>query len=803
MTPRSACCARLALRVALLAALLIGHPGCQSLPRFDPTLLNGQARAAKADPADREAAPEDAPTAPPDRADAVDPQLIAALKGGRWARTLPTAKPDGRPRRWTHLGVDKAAQARDAQALEGLARDPDRALAANAAIALARRGDPDAIELLSGAVADPQLETNQRAAAIEAIALVPAPAASAALQSLLDELSVEGEGYQPGVHAELLLALADRKIFVDDQALLAAVRAPAPEARRAALLCYASAQHGLPLVACDLRTDPDPHVRAAAMQAIGACKPAGGERMLSAALVDGEFYVRTAAIEGLGAFGGEAARDILRKQLDDPGEVIRAQALEALVACGDLESVVARAADPSWRVRRVVAAALGKYPSHTATTLIERLLADASPDVEKTAVEAVACWPLEQGGRLLLAACASPALGTRQIAAQKLAERWPAAREFSATAPPERREAMLAELASRWTAEFGIIDESVLAIAPARARTSVGDDELATIRQLISELATTNSEQRKAEAVAQLARHGDQLLAAVIQLHEREQLPVAEEVFSRLLPEHNPEFKSLEALRTGDVNERRGAALALATLASHHALAALAVERLASIMLDEQDQVVWTNALRAIANDAGPSAFAIAYAGIRNPSPEVRRQACEYLAAHPAPAHANQLTLALHDPVPGVARAAARSLGRCGPLPDLEPLKAALRSHDPWLRLAAGASLARLGDDQGRAALERTADDADADLRQAAAQAMGDAGDARFAPTLVRLLDDRASIRRVALESLTQIVGTDVGRLPGETTVSFDEQARRWRKWWQTQSEQPTAADQATSAARG
>ena len=77
--------------------------------------------------------------------------------------------------------------------------------------------------------------------------------------------------------------------------------------------------------------------------------------------------------------------------------------------------------DESWRVRLCVAEALRAYADRDGAAVARRLLDDPSAEVERKTVLALANWPLEQAGPLLLEAMSKLAFLTRKTAAEQLA----------------------------------------------------------------------------------------------------------------------------------------------------------------------------------------------------------------------------------------------------------------------------------------------------------------------------------------------------------------------------------------------
>ena len=151
-----------------------------------------------------------------------------------------------------------------------------------------------------------------------------------------------------------------------------------------------------------------------------------------------------------------------------------------------------------------------------------------------------------------------------------------------------------------------------------------------------------------------------------------------------------------------------------------------------------------------------------------NASAEVRRRACEHLAAHPDPAHVPVLIPALEDKDHAVVCAAARALAATGKMPDTKPLRNLLGSTNEDMQLEAALALTRLGDPSGKPALERLAYSRDPVVRAKTAQAMGDFPDPAFTATLIHLLNDNQTVARAALISLPKVVGEDVAQAPGQ-----------------------------------
>ena len=290
-------------------------------------------------------------------------------------------------------------------------------------------------------------------------------------------------------------------------------------------------------------------------------------------------------------------------------------------------------------------------------------------------------------------------------------------------------------------------------------------------------------------------RRGEVMRRLRQKFNEREQLventveekPSPADVDADVLSSDGPAFELIDKLHSDDVFVRRSASAKLAARAVEKPLGRAAVERLASLAVRETDQLVWQNALSAVAHDDGEAAVRLAYAAVGHTSAEVRRRACEHLSAHPDPRHAAVLLPALDDPNVPVAKAAVTALGRAGPLADTGPLKKLLLTGNASLRLETAVALLRLDDSAGDAALRRLALDNDPQIRRDVARAMGRSGNTGFVPVLVGLLDDRAGVRREALNGLATLVRDNPVQESGRDRVSTAQRVELWKEWYAKQ----------------
>jgi HEAT repeat protein len=699
-----------------------------------------------------------------------------------WIRTVDS----GAEFRWHYPKLeDILARPSDRQPdFHALLNDADPIVAVNSALVLARTGDGAGRERLIDAARSPELPLPARCAAVEALANLKESKAVDSLKDLLDQYGRFGKEvkaqYISELHAELIRGMAWHADVADNAAFIEALRSPAADVRLEALKAYAaSPEKTLPIEAVDLRTDGDWRIRAAALEAIASRRHPQAADYLSSGLTDGDARVRQSAIAGLGILGTTEALATLQKLLKDPNDSVRAQAVSALAAAKVEGPVIEAATDQSWRVRRKAADALALFADQKAESAAQRLLDDGSSEVQLAAIRAIEAWPLERSGPILLAAMSKPAFITRKTAAEQLIAKWPPGKEFPIEGPPERRAEVLNKLNQAFRGQFSaaLSDSSSPATPAQPAIKKASLAQVAEVEQLLREMN-----------LKALADYGPATVDALEQLHfDRKQL-LPEEIYRDVLPKYGRVYAVLDQLASADLTERRRAAEELAELSGKQPPGRLAIARLAQLVAKEQDVLVWQSALRAIAEDGSQPAIDLVYTAIGNASAEVRRRACEHLAAHPDPAHVPVLIPALEDKDHAVICAAARALAATGKMSDTKPLRNLLGSMNEDVQLEAALALTRLGDQSGKPALERLAYSRDPAVRARTAQAMGDFPDAAFTATLIHLLNDNQTVSRAALSSLPKVVGEDVAQAPGQATATSTEQILRWKHWHERQS---------------
>jgi HEAT repeat protein len=764
------------------------------------------------------------PSTPPDKQPKTDSKALSStdpfkpLIDDNWVLAVSQPGDSEPPRyRWRHRILDDLLSGpRDKQPDWQTALESDKQMVRiNAAVALARLGEGDPTEILTATVRGADLKLPVRRAAAEALGDVHSKLAIAAVEELLNQYGkFTGEArsrYVPELHAELLHAMsrqpATEKLH---STLAAALKSPAAPVKREALedlaLISKSDRTPLPPLALDLASDGDSQVRIAALKLVVARKHEQAEEKLLRALSDYEITVRTSAIELLGEVGGKDASSKLKKLANDSSELIRVAAIGALYRSGDRDSVDAAAKDQSWRVRRKVARACGKFPDRRSMNLARQLLTDPSLEVQRDVVDMTKDWPTEQAGELLLAAMESSSYQTRKDAATLLADRWPKSAGFPIDAPAPRRAELLAELQTNWAAEFGNLDKSALAAATNTTAGKFSAEQLQEVSRSIDTLANLHAAAGEQNAaIESLARLGTDLPPILDALVAQDSRSLPARVYAEILPRCAPEFEELRRFNEGNQAQRRQSIAALARLTETKVLPGIAVARLEELLATEADPVVWMPAFKVIERDTREAATLIAVTGVNHPAPEIRRRACEYFAAYPDPNRATLLLKLLDDTNISVLHAAIQALSQIPSVERISPVEVLLAHTDHSIRLDAATCLTRWKCSSGPAALERLAADEDPSLRRKTALAISKTDEPQLTGVLVKLLDDQQDVRRAALVALRTLTGSETppaanGVQPAAFSATTDggpldstlgEQAEQWKQWYR-RSEQET-----------
>jgi hypothetical protein len=144
------------------------------------------------------------------------------------------------------------------------------------------------------------------------------------------------------------------------------------------------------------------------------------------------------------------------------------------------------------------AAQRGREVAVEAATHAGAAAQSASSLAQVRAIDALAAWPIERAGPLLLVTIAQGDPAARRAAARQLAERWPPAAGFPLESAAASRAAAVAELRSLWARQYGEFNDAVVQ-AQAQAQQSLDEvhETVDTARQVAYEVNETATAARE------------------------------------------------------------------------------------------------------------------------------------------------------------------------------------------------------------------------------------------------------------------------------------------------------------------
>ena len=784
-----------------------------------------------------------------------DVKTILAKSGG-WIGTPQTLR-DAKTAQnevvwnWYHPGIEEvlAWPEENGPTIHEVLEKKEPVSATNAAICLARLGDSSGVSVLLGAIRSPRLDMSLRAAAAEALASLDSSAQT--VQNLIDEFGDEGKTPHPDIYRELISGLARHLDPAGDHRFLAALKSRSAEVRLAAIEAWSKSESKiLPDELVYLVADQNDKNRSAVMHALGTHDHPQRMHYLNAGLHDVNYLVRVAAVEALGQIGSKEAIDRLEEATASNSPIVRAEAVRSLAVADQCELALKQAKDEAWQVRFAVAEVLAetKTPNAKELEAARVLLHDRSPQVQSRTLDSIDMWPLAKSGPLLIEAIEKLGFQTRQEATTQLAKHWEPAKRFPRHAPEEVRQRAIAQLRSEFQQEFGAATTTAMSAEDNSSATRVTQETIdPTWITHAKRLIAKHEDPRCASADRYQIRQtlgnlGPAPMVILEHLVFKEHQKLPEEFYTTLLPELDPTFDILYRMQENTEPstkisseksmERRHAASDLIRLTAEHKPSRLAMDRLAEQMLQESDTLVWRSVLIAFANNDSEPMLQMIRVAIGHDSAEIRRRACEWMAAHPDPSYFKLLKPALEDTNQKVKIAAIRAIVAGGKLEDaaplknildedqqitevrdqliarihasgnpsqsefekaepslanlqeIEPLKKLLGDSSEELRLEVAYALAAFGDEDGPQALKRLAQSRDANVRQKAAEAMGQLEDPRYTSLLINLLDDQLNVRRAALGALPKSVGHEVPAAGDRSPRTPTEKIARWKEWY-------------------
>lgn len=727
------------------------------------------------------------------RADDVE-AILAKPEG--WIGT-PAPKRETIAWNWYHPRIEEvlAWPEENEPVLRAALKKKDPVTATNAAICLARLGDDSGVPILISAVRSGRLETPLRVTAAEALASFDSSVAT--VQKLIDEYDDQAKTPNMALYRELIAGLGNHIDPAGDRRFLAAMNSRDADVRLAAIEAWAKSPSAvLPNELVYLAADPSEKNRIAVMHALGTHDHPERMNYLSSGLRDINYLVRVAAIESLGQIASPEAIGWLEEATKSSSMIVRAAAVRSLATAGRLDLALQSSGDTAWQVRLAVAEVLPKDPDLKSVEVAKGLLEDRSPEVQRQVLLSIDAWPIAKSGPLLFDAMEKFGFQIRQVATDQLGKQWEPARRFPRHAPGEVRQRAMVQLRTEFQQEYGHLMDARFKNADGKEKSQnpapVDPQLVARVKRLIAKhedprCASADRYQLRQE----ILNLGPDSMAVLEHLvfEKGEELPEA--FYTTVLPELDPTFDILYQMQAKTTESekplsRRRAASNLIRLTAEREPSRLALDRLAEQMLQETDTLVWRSVLIALANNESDSTLQMVRIAVGHTSPEIRRRACQWLAAHPRPDDFKLLKPALDDPDPSVKLAAVRAVvagGNLGDTKEVEPLKELLRDSNEELRIEVAYALAAFGDEQGPQTLKELTRSRDANVRQKAVEAIGQLEDPRYASLLISLLDDQLNVRRAALGALPKTVGHDVPAAGDHQPRTASEIIARWKEW--------------------
>ncbi len=719
-----------------------------------------------------------------------------------------------------------------------------RILRANAAILLGRSGDSRVKQYLMRVVENEELSVYLRCAAVETLGTMDAVEVDDLLSLLDSAKEREMEKRHPQREESVVQTVVLPKIW--EEILVALAIRIAPWEHRCFLEPFSAKNYDNRLATAKLwrrQTPPDavfdptgpkvklpdrlmeyavretaPEIRAEMLLLMGKWKE---PKLLDLAKTDLHQVttVRNAAMDALAEMGCREAVPLVKEKLTDTAPLNRAKAVETLRKLGCYDDVFRLSDDPAWQVRIEVAKAIAERRTPQSYQKAKQYLTTGNDRVQKEALEAVADWPIEEGGPLMLEALKSPVQATRIRAAALLSEYFESARYYNVGAMPDKMAEEHRDLVAKFqgflqsqSRDTRILDGQIESTAvfsddKSAKRTTVEFDrkKLPEIRRLLDDWNRAGRSYRERQPLEdRLLLLGDQLSPLLNHLYEEESRNIPASLDS-VLASVDPWFERIVRLDTNNNADRRQTAAELARWSRNRTSNAFTASRIRDFCRDETDSLVLRPLLETLKNADEKSAILVSRELLEHPSADLRRQACFLLGESGDVGDLTRLAEALHDENRAVVRAALeamlillpdissrdRSRGRDEIRKGLDPL---LFDMDPYLQADMAGVQFLLGIGAGEDSLRRLARNKEAKVRQHAAKRIGDTGSPVFTAALIELLDDsNGSVRSEALDALPRIVGRDVTEdivdsyRPGDarlTKVRVD----RWKKWFERNS---------------
>lgn len=222
------------------------------------------------------------------------------------------------------------------------------------------------------------------------------------------------------------------------------------------------------------------------------------------------------------------------------------------------------------------AAERGRQVAASASANASEVAQNAGALAQVRAVEAMADWPIERAGPLLLVTIAEGSPIARRAAANQLAERWPPAVGFPVESAAASRAAAMGELRNLWVKQYGEINDAVVqAQAQAQQVVDQVNETVDGARQVAYEVKET----------AQAARDSARELQAVAVALKQANLPEAARrgataQLEQFAQDANTEVRAQTAQAIGQISDKTLVPLLMSMLNDQMAVQQAALDSL-------------------------------------------------------------------------------------------------------------------------------------------------------------------------------------------------------------------------------
>ena len=518
-----------------------------------------------------------------------------------------------------------------------------------------------------------------------------------------------------------------------------------------------------------------------------------------------EHSVREAAYYSLGLLKTDDALQELRKQASRQEVTLRRYSVRGLAFWGVVE-LHRFSQDESPLIRQTLAEELSNLPSTEAALLLQELLTDRNPNVQRTAVKNIREWPEELAVPLLLHGIQYSFPSVRNECEDILGSKIEFQGSIPVGASPQERAAALIKIVH----ESGLPQQLIDDIHQISLNTSdrVEENRKTEIRTTVETLLQSQpGDSSFLSSIDQLKQLQESELHVLEELlfQQSESLP---EVFSQqILPTLHPVYKSLNELSQTDIFPRRRAASRISQLSQEGSLSPLMTRLLRLKLIHEQDQSVWQMAMIAVLPDGTDEATELARLAVNHVWPDLRVLGCQYIERHRKPETAPWLIPLFKDSNIGVQLAAIRAAGVCHNPVVLDgipttvssgtptSLRSLLTHTDQRVRFTAIESMSRLGDTQAIQELVLLSYHENSSTREQSVRLMGETGRTRFVEYLIRIAwtETNQNVKRALLTSLEQLVPESERSAGLKSKTLPRERIEVWVEWWnQKQKQSPT-----------